>query len=58
MACYCYMCLLCGYMYNEGIGDRVRKLPPTDWQNLPDDWCCPDCGADKSKFEGTEADFI
>ena len=31
---------------------RVFSIPPgTPFEQLPDDWTCPDCGAAKSDFE-------
>ncbi len=53
-----YMCLLCGYIYNEALGDLEHGVSPTPWANLEDSWCCPDCGAIKSKFEITEDDLL
>ncbi len=36
-----YICSVCGYIYNEGI----------KWEELPEDWVCPLCGAAKSEFK-------
>jgi rubredoxin len=50
-----YVCLLCGYVYDPAMGDPEHNIPPgTAFENLPDDWVCPVCGADKSVFEKTE----
>jgi rubredoxin len=47
-----YVCLLCGYVYDPAMGDPEHNIPPgTAFENLPDDWTCPLCGADKSSFE-------
>ena len=36
-------------------GDPDEGLEPgTLWANIPDDWCCPDCGASKDDFEMVE----
>jgi rubredoxin len=51
-----WVCEVCGYIYNEVEGDEEHGLAPgTRWQDVPDDWECPDCGAGKSEFEMREA---
>ena len=50
-----WLCEVCGYIYDEAIGDEENGLAPgTRWQDVPEDWECPDCGAGKSDFEMTE----
>jgi len=45
-------CLGCGYVYDPAAGDPASEVPPaTMFQDLPDDWSCPDCGASKQDFE-------
>ena len=46
----------CGkYIYNPEEGDFERNIPPgTPFENLPDDWCCPKCGAEKEYFVDQE----
>ena len=45
-------CSVCGYLYDPAAGDPKGGIDPgTEFNNLPDDWVCPDCGADKSYFE-------
>ncbi len=47
-----FMCLICGYVYDEENGDPTADVAPgTRWENLPDGWLCPECGAPKSDFE-------
>ncbi|WP_430517248.1 acyl-CoA dehydrogenase family protein [Ileibacterium valens] len=47
-----YQCLLCGYVYDPAIGDPENGIAPgTPFQDLPEDWCCPMCGAAKADFE-------
>ncbi len=42
---------MCNYVYNEESGDEKSGiLGGTKFQDLPDDWCCPVCGAVKAKF--------
>jgi len=44
-------CLLCGLVYNERDGWPEEGISPgTRWEDVPDDWFCPDCGAIKSNF--------
>jgi rubredoxin len=46
-----WQCFFCGYMYDEAVGDAAHGFPPgTAWADIPDDWCCPECGATKSDF--------
>ena len=45
-------CTICGYIYDPAKGDREKGIKPgTPFEELPDDWVCPDCGAPKSEFE-------
>ncbi len=47
-----YVCKLCNYVYDPEIGDPTQNIPAgTEFDSLPDDWVCPECGADKSEFE-------
>ncbi len=47
-------CIVCGYVYNEELGDEEHGLAPgTRWADVPEDWECPDCGAGKNDFEMT-----
>jgi len=46
-----YVCALCGFVYDEDLGDEDHGIAPgTKWEDLPDDYACPLCGADKSNF--------
>ncbi len=48
-------CTLCGYVYDPEAGDPSQGVKPgTDFNDLPDDWICPDCGASKEFFEEME----
>jgi rubredoxin len=50
-----YMCLICGYIYDEGEGDPEAGIPAgTRWDDVPLSWRCPDCGAGKEDFEMVE----
>lgn len=47
-----YACSVCGYVYDPVNGDPDSGVKPgTKFTDLPADWMCPICGADKSKFE-------
>jgi len=47
-----YRCTVCGYIYDPELGDPDGKIKPgTPFEELPDDWVCPVCGASKDKFE-------
>jgi len=47
-----YVCVVCGYIYDEAEGDPDGGLPPgTRFEDIPDDWVCPECGAAKDDFE-------
>jgi flavin reductase (DIM6/NTAB) family NADH-FMN oxidoreductase RutF/rubredoxin len=47
-----YKCTLCGYIYDPAVGDPDGGIKPgTAFEDIPNDWVCPVCGADKSQFE-------
>lgn len=47
-----YRCIVCNYIYDPAVGDIERGVPSgTPFENLPDDWVCPVCGAGKDMFE-------
>lgn len=44
-------CTVCGYVYDPSVGDPDNGVATgTAFEALPDDWVCPQCGADKSMF--------
>lgn len=44
-------CEVCGYIYDPAEGDPDNGVSPgTAFEDVPDDWVCPECGADKSMF--------
>lgn len=46
-----YECDVCGYVYDPAEGDSMNGVAPgTAFEDLPDDWVCPVCGAPKSQF--------
>jgi rubredoxin len=47
-----YECTLCGYVYDPKKGDPDNGVEPgTAFEDIPDDWVCPECGASKDEFE-------
>ena len=47
-----YVCTICGYVYDPEQGDPDNGVNPgTLFEDLPDDWECPVCGASKEDFE-------
>ena len=50
-----YMCLICGHIYDEALGDPDTGVAPgTKWEDVPPNWTCPDCGARKEDYELVE----
>lgn len=46
-----YECNTCGYVYDPKEGDPDGGIAPgTRWEDIPDDWVCPTCGAGKEEF--------
>ncbi len=46
-----WVCNICGYIYDEAIGDPDNDIDPgTKFEDLPDDWGCPGCGVGKEHF--------
>ncbi len=47
-----YECTVCGYVYDPELGDPDADIKPgTTFEDLPEDWVCPVCGAGKEDFE-------
>ncbi len=50
-----YRCTVCGYIYDPELGDPDSGIKPgTPFEEIPDGWVCPVCGASKSEFEKIE----
>ena len=50
-----YVCSVCGYIYDPAEGDSEGDIPAgTAFEDLPDDWTCPVCGAGKDEFAPEE----
>ncbi len=47
-----YVCTICNYMYDPDTGDEEHGISPgTRFEDLPEDWKCPRCGASKMDFK-------
>lgn len=47
-----YVCQICGYIYDPAAGDPDNGVAPgTKFEDVPEDWECPVCGASKDDFE-------
>lgn len=50
-----YRCIVCDHIYDPAEGDPAADIAPgTAFDDIPDDWACPECGATKSDFEPIE----
>jgi rubredoxin len=50
-----YICTICGYIYDPAEGDPDGGVDAgTKWEDVPEDWVCPECGAPKDSFEPYE----
>jgi rubredoxin len=50
-----YQCVVCGFIYDEEQGLPAEGIAPgTRWEDIPDDWKCPECGVGKQDFEMVE----
>ena len=49
------MCRNCGWIYDEAVGDPSSGIRAgTRWDDVPDSWICPECGATKADFDMME----
>lgn len=52
-------CIVCGLVYDEAEGWPDDGIAPgTKWEDVPDDWLCPDCGVGKEDFELIEESVV
>ncbi len=52
-----WICKICQYVYDPAAGDPDGGIAPgTAFEDIPDDWVCPVCGAGKDAFEKAEAE--
>lgn len=51
-----HVCTVCGYEYDPEVGDPDSGIPAgTAFEDIPEDWICPVCGAAKDLFEPTSS---
>lgn len=50
-----WQCIVCGFIYDEeeGLPDEGIAAA-TAWNDIPEDWVCPECGVSKEDFEMVE----
>ena len=54
-----YRCSVCGWVYDEEMGHPEGGIEPgTRFNDLPDDWFCPFCSAEKKKFKKKPTEII
>ena len=47
-----WKCSVCGHVYDPAEGDPDGGVAPgTTFEDIPDDWTCPECGAPKSAYK-------
>jgi len=50
-----WQCIVCGFVYDEAAGLPEDGIAPgTRWEDIPEDWACPECGVSKADFEMVE----
>ncbi len=50
-----WQCIVCGFVYDEEEGYEADGIAPgTRWEDVPDDWMCPECGVSKADFDMIE----
>ena len=50
-----WQCLVCSFVYEEALGLPDDDIAPgTSWDDIPDDWMCPECGVGKEDFDMVE----
>ena len=50
-----WQCVVCGLVYDESLGWPDDGIAAgTRWEDVPQDWLCPDCGVGKLDFEMIE----
>ena len=43
-----------GFTMKQKVGHKTALQRGTKWEDIPDDWTCPDCGVSKADFEMIE----
>ncbi len=53
-----YKCTVCGYLYDEDGIDPTTGEKNVPWEELPEEWVCPKCGASKIDFKPVKGESI
>ena len=54
-----WQCLICSFVYEEALGLPDEGIPAgTSWDDIPDDWACPECVVGKEDFEMIEIEEL
>ena len=54
-----YKCIVCDWIYDPEVGDPESGIEPgTAFEDIPEDWVCPLCGASKADFEAAYLPII
>ena len=54
-----WQCIVCGFIYDEEEGLEEEGIAAgTRWEDIPDDWVCPECGVSKEDFEMEELLYL
>lgn len=46
-----WQCTVCGYIYDPAVGDELSIPAGVAFEDLPENWTCPECGVGKDMFE-------
>lgn len=47
-----FRCRYCSHVYDEALGDPDSGIAPgTKYEDIPEDWICPECGAAKADYD-------
>lgn len=50
-----WICVVCGWVYDEAKGLPEEGIAAgTKWEDIPEDWLCPECGVGKDEFKMVE----
>lgn len=51
-----YICSVCGYLYDAESAEKNIENKPVPFEELAEEWVCPDCGVSQDLFHKTESD--
>lgn len=50
-----WVCIICGWVFDEAAGWPEDGIAPgTRWEDIPEDWRCPECDVGKGDFAMVE----